>query len=101
MNSENSVNAESVSAEVEQPVGPGMGCIAALSFCIGGAFVGTVVGESIRMMSQAGGPAGGPDESGSMGVILPSSEAMGGVFLGGLVGLLVYTGHWLGTPPRS
>ena len=97
MNSENSVNAESVSAEVEQPVGPGMGCIAALSFCIGGAFVGAVVGEWIRKMSQAG----GPDEGGSMGVILPSSEAMGGVFLGGLVGLLVYTGLWLGTPPRS
>lgn len=50
MNSENSVNAESVSAEVEQPVGPGMGCIAALSFCIGGAFVGANVGEWIRLI---------------------------------------------------
>jgi len=63
------------------------GCIVALSFCIGGAFVGAVVGEWIRKMSQAG----GPDEGGSMGVILPSSEAMGGAVLGGLVGLLVYT----------
>ena len=87
MNGENSVNAESVNAEVEQPVGPGSGYIAALSFCIGGAFVGAVVGEGIRKMSQAG----GPDEGGSMGVILPSAEAMGGAVWGGLAGLLVYT----------
>jgi hypothetical protein len=85
MNSENSVNAELLTAEVKQPVGPGRGCIATL-FCIGGTYAGCASGEWMFKLSQKG----GPDESGSMGLILPSDEALTGAFLGGLAGLLVY-----------
>lgn len=80
MNNENSAN-----EEVKQPVGPGRGCIASL-FCIGGTFAGCAGGEWMFKLSQKG----GPDESGSMGIILPSNEALIGAFLGGLAGLLVY-----------
>jgi hypothetical protein len=58
-----------------------------ISLFSGGTFIGFAGGEWILKMSQKG----ESDESGSMGVILPSYEALNGAFWGGLAGLLVYS----------
>lgn len=77
---------DSIKEKVGQPAGSGLGCMAAFIFCCGGTILGAVAGEWIYAMSQAG----GPDEGGSMGIILPSSEMLAGAFWGGLAGLLLY-----------
>jgi hypothetical protein len=67
---------------------PDLGCGCAIPFGGLGMFLGLVAGERFYAFQRSA--EGGTDESGSMGIILPSSEEIFGAFWGGVIGVLVF-----------